>query len=282
MKTYRHSILIGAALFMGQSGAATAGGLMPAPEYPPEPYETYKGAVEVPVPVVVQHDWYLRGFIGMTNQDVDDITNTTIQAGSFQIEQTSFDSSPFIGGGIGFIANEHIRFDLTSEYRGGASFRGLDTYVDPGCGPGVCTNEHTGVKREWLMLANAYWDIFTMHGVTPYVGGGIGAARVTLDDFWDVNLVTNGLHWADDNSEWNFAWALTGGFAYELTPNLTFDVAYRYTETGDGTTGPYFTYDPAAPQPQDPTTLEDIHSHDILVGLRWNFGYEEAIPIAYK
>ena len=283
MKTYRHSLLIGAALLMGQTGFAAAGGLPPAPEYPAEPYhETYKGAVAVPAPVVVQHDFYLKGFVGLTNQDVDDITNATIQAGNFQIEQHGFDSSPFIGFGLGFILNPHIRFDGTVEYRGGADFRALDTYVDPTCGPGVCTNEHTGVKREWLLLANAYWDLGTWHGFTPYIGAGIGTANVELDDFWDVNLVTNGLHWADENSEWNFAWALHAGVGFEVAPNLIFDVAYRYTETGDGVTGPYFTYDPAAPQPLGPTTLEEIYSHDIMVGLRWTFGHEEVLPIAYK
>jgi len=276
--TTRHSILIGAAIFMGQTSAAAAGGLPPMPEYP----QTYKGAVELPAPVVVEHAWYLRGFVGMTNQEVDDITNAAIRAGTFQIEQLDFDSAPFIGFGAGYIVNDYLRFDGTAEYRGGAEFRGLDTYFDPTCGPGVCTYKHTGVKSEWLLLANGYWDIYTWHGFTPYVGAGVGTARVTLEDFWDVNLVTNGLHWADDNSEWNFAWALYAGVGFEIAPNLLFDIGYRYVETGDGVTGPYFTYDPGAPQPQGATTLEDISSHDIMVGLRWRFGHEEVLPIAYK
>ena len=111
---------------------------MPPPEYPPEPYQpTYKDAIEVPALVLIQHHFYVKGFIGMTNQDVDDITNTTIQNGNFQIEQHGFDALPPVGDGFGWIVNEQLCVDGTIEYRGGANFRGLNTYVDAGCGPGV-------------------------------------------------------------------------------------------------------------------------------------------------
>lgn len=279
MKNFRHAMIVAAALAIGQTVPAGAAGLLPAPVIEPVP---------IPEPVAVR-DYYFRAFIGITNQDIDTFTNAVIQAGTFTIVDTNFDSSPFIGLGFGYIHSDQFRLDLTGEYRGKSDFQGLDTYVDVGCGPGVCTNEHTGIKSEWLLLANAYWDITTYHGFTPYVGAGIGVAAVSLDGFKDVNLVTNGLYWARDNTEWNLAWALHTGFSYDIAPDLALDFGYRFTYLGDGKTGNYFTYDPGAPQPLGPTTLKDIVSHDVHIGLRWALGHSEnccfapvAVPAPYK
>jgi len=275
MKKFRHAIIAAAAIVMS-SVTANAAGLLPLPVEP----------MPIPEPVSAR-EYYLKAFIGITNQEIDTFTNSAIQAGNFTIVDHDFDSSPFIGFGIGVRHSERFRFDFTGEYRGKSDFTGLDTYVDVSgpCPTGVCTNEHTGIKSEWLFLANAFWDIGTYRGITPYVGAGVGTAAVSLDGFKDVNLITNGLHWADDNTEWNLAWALHAGISYEISSDVTFDLGYRFTYLGDGETGRYSTY--GTTTTQGPTKLQDIVSHDVMVGLRWNFGnygccVPEAMPIAYK
>ena len=57
-------------------------------------------------------------------------------------------------------------------------------------------------------MANGYYDFGDFYGITPYVGAGIGASYNTISHFRDVNIITGGGGYADDNSEWNFAWAL--------------------------------------------------------------------------
>lgn len=275
-------LLISVALLVTPGAAAIAADL---PRYTPPPAPIpMPAAVPVPVPVPAYKLFYLKGFVGMTNQEIDDFTNDVIANGQFTIEQHNFDSSPIIGFGVGMHKGKHLRFDVTGEYRGNSNFRGLDTYVDRFCGPGVCTNQHTGVKNEWLFLANAYWDVGNFRGVTPYVGAGIGTARIELKEFWDQNLVTNGLWWAQDNEEWNFAWALHAGLAFGIGSDLTVDVGYRYVDLGDATTGVYSTYDPNVNEDLNPTTLKDVESHDLLVSLRWNFGtkccVEPVVPVA--
>ena len=101
----------------------------------------------------------------------------------------NFESSPLFGLGIGYRHNDHLRFDLTGEFRGNATFHGLDVYTTPPARPDG-TDEYTAVKTEWTFLANAYWDIGTWHSVTPFVGGGIGASLNTIKGFTDVNTVT--------------------------------------------------------------------------------------------
>jgi opacity protein-like surface antigen len=270
MKNFSKAFVVAAALIMGQSVTANAADLLPPPVMEPVP---------IPEPVPVR-DIYLRGYIGMTEQEADDFTNEVIAAGNFTIFNKEFDSAPFIGFGVGIRRSDRFRFDATGEYRGKATFHGLDrdnTFST--------SNDYSGVKSEWLFLANAYMDMGTHRGFTPYVGAGIGAAEVTLDNFTDTNEATAGFHWAEKNSEWNLAWALHAGFAYDISPDLTFDMGYRFTYLGDGKTGKFRTYDSSTIS--GPLTLEDLTSHDVHIGLRWALGSDgccvsEPMPISYK
>jgi opacity protein-like surface antigen len=271
MKNFRKAIVVAAALTMGYSATASAADLLP----PPPVMEP----VPIPEPVPV-HDIYLRGYIGATEQEADDFTNSVIAAGNFSIFAKEFDSSPFIGFGVGIRRSERLRFDLTGEYRAKSTFHGIDRN-----NTASTSNEYSGLKSDWLFLANGYVDLGTHRGFTPYVGAGIGVSEITLDNFTDTNENTGGFHWSEDNSEWNLAWALHAGFSYEISNDLTFDMGYRFTYLGDGETGAFRTYDPT-PSPS-PLKLEDITSHDVHIGLRWSLGGDDCcasdvMPIAYK
>jgi opacity protein-like surface antigen len=270
MTKIRKTIVVAATLALGQMTAAHAADLLPPPVVEPVP---------IPEPVAV-HDIYLRSYIGMTEQEADDITNDIISAGNFTIFDKEFDSSPFIGFGVGWVRSDRFRFDITGEYRAKASFHGLDKN-----NTASTSNEYDGLKSDWLFLANAYWDLGTHRGFTPYIGAGIGVDEITLDNFTDTNENTGGFHWAGRNSEWNLAWALHAGFAYDLTEDLKLDMGYRFTYLGDGKTGTFQTYDGTTSP--GPLTLEDITSHDVHVGLRWRFGGSDccvpaAMPVTYK
>jgi opacity protein-like surface antigen len=88
----------------------------PTCRHPPPPMPAYAA------PVDVGGSWYLRGDIGLTNQSVDKLSNSL----DSQIEKIDlgFDSSPFVGGGVGFQFNSFLRFDATGEYRGKAASTG--------------------------------------------------------------------------------------------------------------------------------------------------------------
>lgn len=271
MKNFSKATVIAAALVVGQSAGVKAADLLPPPPIV-EP-------VPIPQPVPVR-DIYLRGYIGMSEQEADDFTNDIISTGNFSIFSKEFDSAPFIGFGVGMTHSERFRFDVTGEYRAKSSFHGIDRN-----NVAQTSNQYDGLKSEWLFLANGYWDLFSHRGFTPYVGAGIGFAEVTLDNFTDTNENTGGFHWSEKNSEWNFAWALHAGFAVDIRDDLKLDLGYRFTNMGDGKTGTFQTYDGTASP--GPLTLEDIYSHDVHIGLRWSFGHDSccepaAVPIAYK
>src|ERR1700712_6019095 len=72
----------------------------------------------------------------------------------------------------------------------------------------------------------------------------------------------------DNVAKWNFAWALHAGLAYKVSPNLTFELAYRYLDMGDGLTGDLRTFD-GTNSVVNPTTFKGLTSHDLKLGMRW-------------
>lgn len=224
-----------------------------------------------PVPMVYQPvqefgGWYLRGDIGMSNQQVKnlDYFRYAQTSGFAWLDKGSFDSAPTFGLGIGYQFNDWFRMDLIGEYRGRASFHALDRYDDAGT---QRTNDYTATKREWLFLANAYVDLGTWWCVTPFIGAGAGFANIQIDNFRDTNVTAAGGGYADSGSTTNFAWALHAGLAYKVAPNFTVELAYRYLNMGDGETG--IAYNLNGATSGQVFTFKDITSHDVKFGVRW-------------
>ncbi len=279
------SIILGVtALVIGQTASAYAADLgLP----PPPPLEYPAPCVGCTGPV------YLKGFVGSANPEVGDINTELFQFNDFEVNHKDIKSSPFVGVGIGYEFNSWLRFDVTGEYRGKSLFIAQDRYpggngtfsrasnsTDGTFLPG--TNEYTADIESWVGLANAYIDLGTYMCVTPYIGGGIGMASVSVQGLKDVNVPNLGVAYATDNTETNFAWAVYGGLAYDVNPSLTLDLSYRYTDLGSASSGRVTAYDGSSSY--SGVDIEDIHSHDVMVGMRWKLGHQPAtpMPVAFK
>jgi opacity protein-like surface antigen len=217
--------------------------------------------------------WYLRGDIGMTNQQFKglhqrlyDVPGTTVEANGM-----GWDSSMFFGLGVGYKFNDWFRADFTGEYRGKANFHGSDNVRFTG-GQGV--DNYSGSKSEWVFMANAYVDLGTWWCLTPYVGLGLGTANVKIAGFRDDGFTviggvqSNAVTYAADASKWNFAWAVHAGLTYKVTPSMSIDLGYRYIDMGSGTTGATRAYDGSFTN-GGPFTFNHITSHDLKLGVRW-------------
>ena len=212
--------------------------------------------------------WYLRGDIGMSNQSVGSLFNVLYSsATSVQTVIKDFDSAPIFGIGFGYQWNNWFRTDITGEYRGKATFHGLDIVNSGGT---VSTNEYRGSKSEWLVLGNLYADLGTWGAFTPFVGIGLGGSYNTISNFTDVCTTCpgGGVAYAGAASKFNFAWAVHAGLAYKITPNVTVEFAYRYVNLGDALTGDIVTY-LGTNAVNNPMHFKDITSHDFKLGVRW-------------
>jgi opacity protein-like surface antigen len=228
---------------------------------------------QIPAPAKIGGGWYLRGDIGFTNQSVGSLYNVLDDDTEFLTTVSkNFEAAPFVGVGVGYQFNDNFRIDFTGEYRAGATFHGLQIYNNPDDDPPTSgTDEYTAVKTEWTFLANAYWDLGTWNKLTPFVGAGIGASYNRISGFTDVNTPNNGLAYGATAGEWNLAWALYAGVAYQITSNLTLEAAYRYIDLGNARSGDLITWDNIN-DVDNPEEFRHLTSQDFKVGLRWAFG----------
>lgn len=245
---YLKNIVLAAAL---GAGAMTSGVAFAADM--PEPY------IE-PAPVPIASGWYLRGDIGYKLYNDPDISfNTPTYSDSWN--NTSLDGTAVLGLGVGYQFTDYIRADITADYefKSGAYGEG---YCG-GCG-GVGHTVETADIDAWTILANAYVDIGTWGGFTPYIGGGVGTAYLNTSNISYVN--PNGVTgtW-DGNGQWNFAWALMAGASYAISPNTAIDFNYRYLNLGDAQSG-FINAGGGGT-----INYDNISANEFRVGLRYKF-----------
>lgn len=275
MASVKMLALAGSAVILSLHAAGAADYALPPPPPPPPPAVEFSG-------------WYLRGDVGMTNQRHDRIDNVLMRPPySSRVEfldKGGFDSGWLYGLGAGYQINPWFRVDVTGEYRGKTPFYALDRYDANGDGVWDGANNYSMRKSEWVFLANAYVDLGTWWCVTPFVGLGVGMARIDLDGFRDIGTAAvinipdpgfttqvenpNGVAYAAATSKWNFAWAAHAGLAYKVTPGFSVELAYRYLHLGDAQTGDLIAYG-GANRVNNPTDVFGIYSHDVKLGVRW-------------
>jgi opacity protein-like surface antigen len=221
---------------------------------PPEPYDDG--------PVTFGTGWYLRGDIAMSKDTSLSIGNLTLP------KNQSFPNAWSFGFGAGYKFNEWFRTDLTFDWRMPGSFRG-NTIAGMPCQVGAapvlnvggaivgstpiyaaCSDWTTASTSQFHVLYNAYLDLGTWSGVTPYIGAGLGFNSVSykISQSWYMNnAVAYNPVWTDPfnlgtwNQYWDqtrqaqkfqFAWALMAGVSYAVTPNVAIDVGGRYLNLG--------------------------------------------------
>ncbi|RFC66537.1 porin family protein [Fulvimarina endophytica] len=251
------------------------------PIYATPAYETaiYDTAPELQ-PVEIGNGWYLRGDVGYGfNGDLDasyrerrpDFVRypngfrdgfSRFQYDSFDAGHDGFrlDDNAEFGVGMGYQFTNWLRGDLTARYykldvsghdRTEACFDGAAAqakFFNTEFNPALldCGSEFSSDADAIELMANAYVDLGTIAGFTPYVGGGVGAVQVRYDDFvgssvcsYDggacvPNLYTYNARY-EGGDDWRFAYSLMAGISYDISENLKLDAGYRYTDIAGGT-----------------------------------------------
>jgi opacity protein-like surface antigen len=217
--------------------------------------------------------WYLRGDIGMTNQQMKSLNNPDPNAALFTSVGTGFDSATLFDLGVGYQFNNWFRADVIGQWRGRANFHGSQ-FTDAFAGSALVDN-YSGSKSEAVVMVNGYVDLGTWWCVTPFIGAGVGTSYNKISGFRDDGFGDSfgvarpsSFVYATDNGKWNFAWALHAGLGYHVTPNVALELGYSYMNLGDATTGANSNFAGTATS-QFPWTMKDITSHDLKLGVRW-------------
>lgn len=260
MRNVATSAALLALLSAGVSGPALAADLYEPIPAPPQVH------VEREVVHVKTGGWYIRGDLDYHWTDIRGTSYTTYPGGGIPpVVNNSFTTAELkgswsIGGGVGYQVNDHFRVDVTGDYWASADFTGSTTGV---CGGVPCTSVDISAMSAFVLLANAYVDLGTYHGITPYIGAGIGGAYVMWDDLRNTVGGITTTHLGKDS--WRFAAALMLGASYCLTENLDLDLGYRYTHV---TGGKFFNFANGAGPGED----HGFNVHEVRAGVRWRFG----------
>jgi opacity protein-like surface antigen len=217
MNLMRVSAIFG--IGMVAMASATLGPLAHAadlsPNYPPAPEITDPDAGIAPLGT----GWYLRGDASAGPEARPKLTPF-----GFDTKQTEWGYG--FGGGIGYKLDSLLRFDITGDY-----LQPFD-YSAQSSARGTTTLTQGSLNR-YDGLVNAYADLGTWYGVTPYVGAGLGFSR--FDPSGSLSTTTAGTTTVQKSSagdRTNFAWAAMVGFSYALTDKALIDIGYRHLDLG--------------------------------------------------
>jgi opacity protein-like surface antigen len=212
----------------------------------------------LPEPVEFGSSWYLRGDVGYKVY-----RNPKVSYAGTGFRSEDLDDTAVIGGGVGYKFNSWIRADLTLDYEFKSDFKGRLLCVSAPCGgggAGLYSSEKAKISA-WTPLANVYADLGTWHGITPYIGAGVGASYIKVSNYKYTN--PNGVSGSQkSDSDWSFSWALMAGVGYNVTDNLIIDAGYRYLNLGDGQAK-------VVSGSGGKVKFDDLQAHEFRVGFRY-------------
>ena len=185
--------------------------------------------------------WYVAGGLGASFLNDVDTTDST----GFTIT-TDFDTG-FLGTGAFGRSFGNFRAE-------GEVFYNTND-VDTVSALGISIAGSGDVSTTGLMV-NGYYDFETNSKWTPYIGGGIGGANVSIN-----NLSIVGIQIADDDTT-VFAYQAKVGVAYEFSPAWEGTFGYRFFGTEDAD---------FVDSVGDPFSTDGTQAHIVELGIRFRF-----------
>ncbi|MGL4488546.1 MAG: outer membrane protein [Rhizobiaceae bacterium] len=257
-------------------------------------------------PVEVGSGWYIRGDIGVNIQGKHNTESYTLAPVNFD---NNYRDAVTVGAGVGYRFNEMFRVDANIEKLFSSSFgsRQLVAPQGPCIGTGEYINTTTGVTftgpfniqnciREdkasydaMTAMANAYVDLGKYYGFTPFLGAGVGVARVSYSEETasitcvpvdagvhvetcsavgsvaqpPANTVYSQPGVVNSDTDWRLAYSVSAGVSYDLTQNLKLDTSYRFSGVAGGSGIPY------GSTPGSSMVRDGFSLHQIKMGLRY-------------
>lgn len=265
---FTRTLLAATAGLLATSGLAGAADLYPV-------YGQMIAAPEL-TPVEIGNGWYLRGDVSYDLETEFDGSMTGIAPTlpAYDLDDLRLENGYSGGIGIGYRLNDFLRVDATARY--GKSDLGAEaSFGEIDCQGFRCSITDAGETTSYDLMANAYLDLGTFAGLTPYVGAGAGAYRLEFEGAgFDCEPRTGYFNCpgpvASGTDSWRFAYALSAGIAYDLTRSLKLDIGYRYLNVDGGEA--YTVNSTSAAGDLRNFTFEDdgFDRHTIQAGLRYS------------
>ena len=212
--------------------------------------------------------WYVGGEFGaMIVEDIDLDIGDTANALSLDHDY-GYDGGLFIGYDLGAV---RVEGEVAYKNADVESFR--TTVLLPGEGGAFpATRDVAGGKTTALsFMLNAMLDFGEDDGISGFVGGGVGMARVK---FRNQRVFANTAPFLNDTDS-RFAWQIIAGVRQAISDNMDVTVKYRFFNVSDldlvANTG-----NPGAPVGTRDASGR-LRTHSLLGGITFNFGAPRVI-----
>lgn len=250
-----------------------------------------------PAPAAIERAFYIRGDFGYADHRLGAFSQEDVIFNGGGFVSQDFGDAPYIGAGVGVRLARWLRIDLTGEYRFSSdvdAVDSLDLTLENPDGHFSSSTTYSGEHTAFVGLANIYIDLPKWHVITPYVGAGVGFARNrfsgfnttsdgSFEDFATGDIdheITTGF--ASSKASTSFAWALMAGAALDLDANTKLDIGYRYVNLGSDLAVSTDIIDCHCGTVGSPLTGSDLESHEVRIGLRYEFSRTAYDPVSLK
>jgi outer membrane protein OmpA-like peptidoglycan-associated protein len=121
----------------------------------------------------------------------------------------------------------------------------------------------TGSRNSHAIMTNVIYDLNVGWPVTPHIGAGIGAVDIV------ESASAPGTGRIADDNDWQFGYQAIAGVGYNLSPDLTIDLDYRYLATTD----PHFRTVTGVPY------KSGYETHNVMASLIYRFAPPPPPPV---
>ncbi|MBQ8345981.1 MAG: porin family protein [Alphaproteobacteria bacterium] len=130
---------------------------------------------------------------------------------------------------LGTKVNENMRVEFEIAYRGEDSVNESYVYEDSGYLYGG--QDDISLSTMSYMI-NGYYDFYNQSSLTPYVGLGLGLAKVKYENEWweDSSMGIFSGKWKASKTK--MVWNVAAGLSYKINEKTNLDLGYRYVDYG--------------------------------------------------
>lgn len=178
---------------------------------------------------------YIKGNIGLGIAMDSDIDNMPLNAGTAKMTLDS-----------GFLGTVAVGYDFAGPFRAEGEYAWQKNDLDQVSYNNSFGNFREGDLKVQSLMVNGYYDVDTSSQWVPFIGAGIGWAKVDLN--------TPALSLGDNDNV--FAYQFMAGVSYLIDDQWAIDAQYRFFGTQDA-------------------TIQDadfsVNSNNLMVGVRYSF-----------
>ncbi|MEX2524455.1 MAG: outer membrane beta-barrel protein [Gammaproteobacteria bacterium] len=188
------------------------------------------------------YDIYAGAHGGVAMMEDSEITDSTVPGVQVDL---GFDEGLTASGVLGLRSDQYrseVEFSYMKNDLDNINVQGLN--VDP------ATIGLSGDVTALMGFVNAYYDFDLGNNIRPFVGAGVGFARIKADG------ALQGVPLDFSNKDTNFAWNAGAGIGYMVSEQVTLELRYRYISSSD---------------PEFDTTTSTFASHNFTAGVRFEF-----------